>query len=344
MLAALGFEALATTSAGFAFSLGRPDAEGAVDRDDTLANARAIVDATALPVSADLENGFGDDPEDCAETIRLAAQAGLVGGSIEDATGRADDPIYPFALSVDRVAAAVRAARALPFPFVLTARAENLINGRPDLADTIRRLQAFAEAGADVLYAPGLKTSDDIARVVKAVAPKPVNVVMGLSGAHFSLAELDALGVKRVSVGSALARAAYGAFHSAAREIREQRDLHVCRGRAAVRGVECDVQARRFGERRLGPAHAMGTYALHGRKRPAQGAEAKAGRVPGETSQRSDGRFRQQPEGDGHHGAPFCVALLAKTPGLRFLIWQMRRLDWRPMPPVRVCVHSVNRP
>ena len=222
MLAALGFEALATTSAGFAFSLGRPDAEGAVDRDDTLANARAIVDATALPVSADLENGFGDDPEDCAETIRRAAQAGLVGGSIEDATGRADDPIYPFALSVDRVAAAVRAARALPFPFVLTARAENLINGRPDLADTLRRLQAFAEAGADVLYAPGLKTSDDIARVVKAVAPKPVNVVMGLSGAHFSLAELDALGVKRVSVGSALARAAYGAFHSAAREISEQ--------------------------------------------------------------------------------------------------------------------------
>jgi 2-methylisocitrate lyase-like PEP mutase family enzyme len=222
MLAALGFEALATTSAGFAFSLGRPDGEGAVERDETLANARAIVDATALPVSADLENGFGDDPEACAETIRRAAQAGLVGGSIEDATGRVDDPIYPFELSVDRVAAAVRAARALPFRFVLTARAENLINGRPDLADTVRRLQAFAEAGADVLYAPGLKTSDDIARVVKAVAPKPVNVVMGLSGAALSLAELDALGVKRVSVGSALARAAYGAFLSAAREIREQ--------------------------------------------------------------------------------------------------------------------------
>jgi 2-methylisocitrate lyase-like PEP mutase family enzyme len=221
MLAALGFEALATTSAGFAFSLGLPDAEGAIDRADTLRNARAIVEATPLPVSADLENGFGDDPEACAETIRLGAEAGLVGGSIEDATGRVEDPIYPFALSVDRVTAAVRAARALTFPFVLTARAENLINGRPDLADTIRRLQAFAEAGADVLYAPGLKTRDDIARVVKAVAPKPVNVVMGLSGAHYSLAELDALGVKRVSVGSALARAAYGAFLAAGREIRE---------------------------------------------------------------------------------------------------------------------------
>lgn len=221
MLAALGFEALATTSAGFAFSLGLPDAEGAIDRADTLRNARAIVEATTLPVSADLENGFGDDPEACAETIRLGAEAGLVGGSIEDATGRVEDPIYPFALSVDRVAAAVKATRALTFPFVLTARAENLINGRPDLADTIRRLQAFAEAGADVLYAPGLRTRDDIARVVKAVAPKPVNVVMGLSGAHFSLAELDALGVKRVSVGSALARAAYGAFLAAGREIRE---------------------------------------------------------------------------------------------------------------------------
>ena len=220
MLAALDFEALATTSAGFAFSLGLPDAEGAVGRDATMANARAIVEATSLPVSADLENGFGDDPASCAETIRLAAQAGLVGGSIEDATGRANEPIYPFESSVARVAAAVRAARALPFPFVLTARAENLINGRQDLVDTIKRLQAFAEAGADVLYAPGLKTREDIAAVVKAVAPKPVNVVMGLSGGSFSLAELGALGVKRVSVGSALARAAYGAFLSAGREIR----------------------------------------------------------------------------------------------------------------------------
>ena len=221
ILAMLGFEALATTSAGYAFSAGKPDAEGAISRDDTLTNARAIVDATDLPVSADLENGFGDDPETCARTIRLAADIGLVGGSIEDATGRANDPIYPIALSVERVAAAVQAACGLPFPFTLTARAENLINGRPDLKDTIARLEAFAAAGADVLYAPGLAQAADIAAVVKAVAPKPVNVVMGLSGGSFSLDELADLGVKRVSLGSSLARAAYGAFLDAAREVRD---------------------------------------------------------------------------------------------------------------------------
>jgi 2-methylisocitrate lyase-like PEP mutase family enzyme len=222
MLAALGFEALATTSAGFAFSIGKPDVEGAVTREETLANAGEIVEATPLPVSADLENGFGDDPDACAETIRLAAAAGLVGGSIEDATGRAADPIYPLDLAVARVKAAAAAARALPFPFTLTARAENFLNRRPDLPDTLRRLQAFAAAGADVLYAPGLKTADDIAAVVQAVAPKPVNVVMGLAGAAFSLAELERLGVKRVSVGSAFARAAYGAFLRAAREVKEE--------------------------------------------------------------------------------------------------------------------------
>jgi 2-methylisocitrate lyase-like PEP mutase family enzyme len=222
ILAMLGFEALATTSAGFAFSLGRPDAEGAISREETLANARAIVDATELPVSADLENGFGDDPSVCAETIALAAKAGLVGGSIEDATGRSSDPIYPFALAVERVAAAVEAARRLPFPFVLTARAENFLYDRPDLADTLQRLEAFAAAGADVLYAPGLKSRAAIEAVVKAVAPKPVNVVMGLSGAALSLDELGTIGVKRVSLGSSLARAAYGAFVGAAREIRSR--------------------------------------------------------------------------------------------------------------------------
>jgi 2-methylisocitrate lyase-like PEP mutase family enzyme len=221
MLAAMGFEALATTSAGFAYSLGRPDGEGAISRDEMLANARAIVEATPLPVSADLENGFGDAPEACADTIRLAAGVGLVGASIEDATGRRADPIYPFERSVERVRAAVEAARSLPFPFVLTARAENLIHGRPDLADTIRRLVAFADAGADVLYAPGLATPGDIEAVVRAVAPKPVNVVMGLSGTSFSLEALAGLGVKRVSLGSSLARAAYGAFLRAAREVRQ---------------------------------------------------------------------------------------------------------------------------
>jgi len=222
MLAALGFEALATTSAGFAFSVGRPDAEGAIGRAETLANARAIVEATSLPVSADLENGFGDDPDTCAETILLAAAAGLVGGSIEDATGHADDPIYPYDLSIERVRAAVKAARSLPFPFMLTARAENLITGRPDLPDTIRRLVAFAVAGADVLYAPGLRTPEEIEAVVGAVKPKPVNVVMGLSGPSLSLDALASLGVKRVSLGSSLARAAYGAFLQAAREVREK--------------------------------------------------------------------------------------------------------------------------
>ena len=222
ILATLGFEALATTSAGFAFSVGRPDAEGAIGREEALANARAIVDATPLPVSADLENGFGDDPDVCAETILLAAAAGLVGGSIEDATGRAGNPIYAYDLSVRRVKAAVKAARSLPFPFVLTARAENLISGRPDLPDTIRRLEAFAEAGADVLYAPGLKTREEIEAVVRAVAPKPLNVVMGLSGPSFSLDALARLGVKRVSLGSSLARAAYGAFLQAAREVKEE--------------------------------------------------------------------------------------------------------------------------
>ncbi|WP_194789349.1 isocitrate lyase/PEP mutase family protein [Pseudomonas sp. UFMG81] len=222
MLASLGFEALATTSAGLAFSLGRPDAEGALTLDETLDNARSIVDATALPVAADLENGFGDLPEDCARTILQAAEAGLVGGSIEDASGRSDAPIYDFELSVARVHAAVEAARGLAFPFMLCARAENLLHGRMDLDDTIKRLQAYAEAGADVLYAPGLRSVDEIRAVVQAVAPKPVNVLMGMPGVPLSVNQLQDLGVRRISVGSSLARAALGAFQRAALEIREQ--------------------------------------------------------------------------------------------------------------------------
>jgi 2-methylisocitrate lyase-like PEP mutase family enzyme len=219
LLASLGFEALATTSAGLAFSLGKPDGEAAITRAATLENVLAIVAATQLPVAADLENGFGDDPATCAETILLAAGAGLAGGSIEDATGRPDDPIYPFALAVERVTAAVKAARSLALPFTLTARAENLIHGRNDLDDTIRRLQAYANAGADVLFAPGLQSRQEIETVVKAVAPHPLNVVMGLSNADFTLNELADLGVKRVSLGSSLARAAYGSFFRAAEEI-----------------------------------------------------------------------------------------------------------------------------
>ncbi|MEZ2727351.1 oxaloacetate decarboxylase [Pseudomonas putida] len=220
LLASLGFEALATTSAGLAFSLGRPDAEGALSLDDTLDNAGEIVDATALPVAADLENGFGDLPEDCAQTILRAAEIGLVGGSIEDASGRSDAPIYDFGLAVERVRAAVQAARSLPFPFTLCARAENLLHGRMDLDDTILRLQAYAEAGADVLYAPGLRTVEEIRAVVQAVAPRPVNVLMGMAGVPLSVNQLQDLGVLRVSVGSSLARAALGAFYRAAQEIR----------------------------------------------------------------------------------------------------------------------------
>ncbi|MDP3938427.1 MAG: isocitrate lyase/phosphoenolpyruvate mutase family protein [Deltaproteobacteria bacterium] len=219
LLARLGFEALATTSAGYAFSIGQKD--NTVGRDRMLDHAAQIVAATDLPVSADLENGFGDAPETAAETIRMAAAAGLVGGSIEDSTGRADDPIYERALAAERVRAAAEAARSLPFPFTLTGRAENFITGRPDLADTIARLQAYQEAGADVLYAPGLTREADIAEVVRSV-DRPVNVVMGLSGVRLSLAALAKLGVKRVSVGSALSRAALGAFLRAAREMRDQ--------------------------------------------------------------------------------------------------------------------------
>ena len=218
VLAHLGFEALATTSAGYAFTMGKRD--GTLGRDQTLAYASAISSATDLPVSADLENGFGDAPEAALETIRLAAAAGAVGGSIEDATGRADSPIYEIELAAERVRAAVTGARALAFPFTLTARAENYLYGRLDINDTIKRLQAYQEAGADVLYAPGLTTSDDIAAVVGAVE-RPVNVLMGLQGVRLSLAELSALRVKRVSVGSALCRAALGAFLRAAREMRE---------------------------------------------------------------------------------------------------------------------------
>jgi 2-methylisocitrate lyase-like PEP mutase family enzyme len=221
ILTRLGFEALTTTSAGLAFALGRPDGAGLISREETLANARAIVDATDLPVAGDLENGFGHDPEAVAETIRLAAEAGLVGGSIEDSSGDAAHPIYDFQHAVERVAAAVETARALPFPFVLVGRAENYLHGRPDLDDTIRRLQAFEAAGADALFSPGLTRADDI-RTVCASVGKPVNMVMGLKNAPFSVADLAALGVRRISLGSSLSRAALGGFVRAAREIREQ--------------------------------------------------------------------------------------------------------------------------
>ncbi|TRW97903.1 isocitrate lyase/phosphoenolpyruvate mutase family protein [Paracoccus sp. M683] len=216
LLASLGFAALGTTSAGYAFSRGRRDSFAGLSRDEILTNAAEIVAATSLPVSADLEDGFGRAPETCALTMQLACDAGLVGGSIEDATGQAAAPIHDFALAVDRVAAAAEATRGRPI--LLTARADNFICGRPDLADTIRRLQAFSEAGADVLYAPGLPDLDAIRTVCREVG-KPVNVVMGLAASTHSLRDLADAGVRRVSVGGSFARAALGAVMRAATEV-----------------------------------------------------------------------------------------------------------------------------
>ena len=216
ILAGMGFKALATTSAGYAFSRGRLDS--AIGRDEMLAHAGEIVAATPLPVSADLENGYGDTPDDAGETIRLAARTGLVGASIEDFSGGGDGRVYDFNLAVDRIEAAVTAARAQDFPFALTARAENFIRGRPDLDDTIKRLVAFEAAWADVLYAPGLPTLDAIRTVCQTVG-KPVNVVMGIAGSDMTTAQLADAGVRRISLGSALARAALGSLMTAAAEI-----------------------------------------------------------------------------------------------------------------------------
>lgn len=217
LLASLGFEALATTSAGYAFSKGKLDSFASLDRGEILDNAAEIVAATDLPVSADLEDGFGAAPEICAETIRLACDVGLVGGSIEDATGDASNPIYSFSQSVERIHAAAEAARDLPF--LLTARAENFLWDKPDLDDTIKRLQAFSAAGAHVLYAPGLPDLEAI-RTVCSALDKPVNVVMGLRGPSYSVKELSDAGVSRVSVGGSFARAALGALMRAAEEVR----------------------------------------------------------------------------------------------------------------------------
>lgn len=241
LLAQAGFEALATTSAGQAWSRGLPD--GAVSREQVLAHLMEIAAATELPVSADLENGFGDAPEEAARTIRLAAEAGVVGGSIEDSTGRPDDPQYDIAFAAERVRAAVEAARSLPMPFTLTARAENFFIGREDLADTIARLQAYQEAGADVLYAPGLRRAEDIATVLREV-DRPLNVLAGFGGLALSAPELFAMGVRRVSVGGALARAALGGFLRAAREMREQGSFGFLR--EAASGAEINGAFRAY--------------------------------------------------------------------------------------------------
>ena len=229
ILAGLGFEALATTSGGFAAAMGKRD--GTMSRDEVLAHCRALAAATDLPVSADLEKCFGDDPATVAQTIRLAAETGVVGGSVEDWSGRA---IYDFDHAVERVAAAVKAARALPFPFTLTARAENFLRGRRDLEDTIRRLQAFEQAGADVLYAPFLPDLAAIKAVCGAVK-KPVNVLAGRP--PFTVAELAAAGVKRISVGSLLANVATGALLRAAREIKARGSFGFAESAASTKEV-----------------------------------------------------------------------------------------------------------
>src|SRR5499433_1031963 len=216
ILAGLGFPALATSSGASAGILGRRD--GKVQREEALAHARAIVEATDLPVSADLEKGFGDDPKVAAETIRLAAGVGLVGGSIEDSTGNKDKPLYDAAHATERVAAAVEAARGLPFPFTLTARAENFLRGNPDLDDTIRRLVAFEKAGADVLFAPGLPDLAAV-RTVCAAVSKPFNFMVGIKGKSFTVSDLAAVGVRRISFATSLYRAAMTGLLNAASEI-----------------------------------------------------------------------------------------------------------------------------
>ncbi|MEZ5821454.1 MAG: isocitrate lyase/phosphoenolpyruvate mutase family protein [Xanthobacteraceae bacterium] len=232
LLAAMGFEALATTSLGLANSLG----SATVSLGQILDNCRTIAEATDLPVNADLENCGAHEPKTAAQAIRLAAENGAVGGSIEDATGERDNPIYDFNLAVERVQAAVEAARALPFPFMLTARAENLLHGRTDLDDTIRRLQAFEAVGADVLYAPGLHDLATIRTVISAVN-KPFNLVMGFADPTLTVPQLAAAGVKRISVGGAMERHALAAFLNAAREMKDRGAFTYVRELAPVKEV-----------------------------------------------------------------------------------------------------------
>jgi 2-methylisocitrate lyase-like PEP mutase family enzyme len=221
LFASLGFEALATTSFGLANALGRVDGTLAVSREELIANCGAIAQATGLPVNADLENGYADDPKEAAEIIRMAAEAGVVGGSIEDATGNDAKPIYDFNLAVERVAAAAEVAHSLSFPFTFTARAENFLHGRRDLDDTVKRLEAFAKAGADVLYAPGLRDLATIKQVVTAVS-KPINIVMSAADPDITTQQLADAGVKRISIGGTLSRLAFAAIRDAALAIRDQ--------------------------------------------------------------------------------------------------------------------------
>jgi 2-methylisocitrate lyase-like PEP mutase family enzyme len=214
----LGFSGLATTSAGLAFSLGRRDGDASVDADATFAHAHALLDATRIPITADLENGFGASPDTVAATIRRAGEVGLAGASIEDATLEGGEPLYPLSLSVERIHAAAEAARAIPYPFLLTARAENFVRGRPDLDDALRRLEAYERAGADVLCAPFLPDERAI-RLACTTLKKPVHYIAGRG--RFTVAELGAMGVRRITAGASFARAALAAALGAARAIQE---------------------------------------------------------------------------------------------------------------------------
>ncbi|MDB6060946.1 MAG: phosphoenolpyruvate phosphomutase family protein [Verrucomicrobiaceae bacterium] len=237
LLQYLGFTALASTSAGFAFTRGRPDQS--MQRDEVIAHLSELVAATDLPINADLENGFGDAPADVEKTIIAAAAIGVVGASIEDATGRSEQPIYSFELAVERIQAAAAAAKSQAVPVLLTARAENYLYGRTDLNDTIKRLQAYQEAGADVLYAPGIRTREDIAAIISSV-DRPLNVLMGLSGVTVTKQELTELGVKRISVGGSLARAAISALLSAGKELRDEGTFNYANdaiGTADINGI-----------------------------------------------------------------------------------------------------------
>jgi 2-methylisocitrate lyase-like PEP mutase family enzyme len=244
LFASLGFEALATTSFGFANALGRVDGTLAVSREELISNCREIAQATELPVNADLENGYADDPRDAAEIIRMAAEAGVVGGSIEDATGNDAKPIYDFGLAVERVAAAAEVAHSLPFPFTFTARAENFLHGRRDLVDTVKRLQAFAKAGADVLYAPGLRDLATIRQVVAAVS-KPINIVMSAADPDLTTQQLADAGVKRISVGGSLSRLAFAALRDAALAMRDQGSYRWVRDALPARDMKAIFSAPR---------------------------------------------------------------------------------------------------
>lgn len=227
----MGFKALASTSAGFAFSIAKQDL--GITKASLMTHLAGVCQSTSLPVSADLQNGFGNDPEDVAVTILQAAKSGIVGGSIEDSSGDSGNPIYALELAAERVRHAAVAARSLGFKFTLTARAENYVNGHKDLQDTIRRLQAFQEAGADVLFAPGIATAEEIRQVVAAI-DRPLNVLIGMPGMRLTVPQLQDLGVTRISLGASLARAAYGAMMRAATEILAQGSFDFT-GQAATR-------------------------------------------------------------------------------------------------------------